>query len=415
MNARVLRAQQLMAQSRWCEAAEQIRSALADDPQDARAHAVLALCLASDNRPHEALAEAEAALACDAGEPLARYARAEALYADQRTAEAEAAARECLVFTPDDPDCHALIAACRMRQEDRLGALAAVEAGLLINPTHHGCRTLRGQILVLLGRRDEAADQHSGDLARDPDDGLAHANAGYARLHASDPGAAARHFAEALRLNPDDDYARAGLVEALKSRNLIYRGFLAYGLWMARLSPGTRWLVLIVGYLGFRVSDRLGLTHPEWALWLAPLVWGYLAFAITTWLAVPLFNLILMTDRHGRHALSGRQRLAAVVAGGLAVGAGAAAIASATAGAIWLLTALLAAMVAPLWNQAIDQAHPRLRRWLPVVAAAMSFFGVFVLGLIAAEIDMGACLLGWFTWCWIACIFAPALISMAGR
>ncbi len=414
MNAAALRARQLMAQGRWREAAEQLRTSLADDPQDATAHAALSLCLANAGEPREALREAEAALACDADCALARFARASALLADRRTAEAEAAAHECLAFTPDDADCHALIAQCRMLREDRPGALSAAEAGLAVDPGHAACRALRGQALMLLGRRDEAAAQHAADLAQDPDDALAHANAGYARLHANRPREAALHFAEALRLDPEDGYARQGLVEALKARHGIYRVFLAYGLWMARLSPGTRWLVVIGGYLVYRVADRVGEVHPELAVWLAPLAWGYFAFALTTWLAEPLFNLALMADPMGRYALSAREKTAALVAGSLALLAGALAIASLW-GAIWLLAAFALAMLAPLWNAAIDQAHPRLRRWLPIATGAASALAWAALVLIASEQELGARMWTWFTWSWLGLLLAPRVLPLAGR
>lgn len=411
-----VRAQQLMAQGRWPEAVEQLRRSLADDPDDAAGHALLALCLANAERGEEALREADLALAADADLPLAHFARARALLELHRSAEAESAAGACLALDPDDADCHALIGQTRLVRDDRPGALAAAEAGLALDPEHRACRLLRGQLLVLLGRGAEAAAQQADDLARDPDDDWAHANTGYAKLHAGDPRAAALHFAEALRLDPDNSFARAGLVDALKARHTIYRVFLAAMLGLTRLRPGVRWAVMVGGYLVYRIADRIGEVRPEWYPWLAPLVWAYFSFAMLTWLADPVFNLILMGDPMGRYALSAAQRRAAMVAGGLTAAAGGCAMAYACgAGAIWLLTAFQTAMVAPCWNSALIEDDRRIRRVLIPATALLSLGGAVAIGLIAADRILGANMHGWLIWAWIAILFAPGVLKRFGR
>ena len=416
MNGDAIRAQQLMAQGRWAEAAERIRQALAADPQDASAHAVLALCLANDDQGAEALRAADGALALDADLHLAHFARARALLALHRSAEAEQAALACLAREPDDADCHALIARSRIARDDLPGALKAAEAGLALDPEHHGCRLQRGQLLVLLNRHAEAAAHQADDLARDPEDPWAHANTGHARLHADDPRGAARHFAEALRLDPDNGYARSGLVEALKARHLVYRLFLAAMLRLARMPPGARWATILGGYLAYRVADRVADVRPEWYPWLAPVVWAYFAFALLTWLADPVFNLVLMTDPLGRHALSRQQTRAALAAGGLALLAGGCAIAyGCGAGAIWLLAAFVEALLAPCWNSAITEDDPRVRRWLVLATVLLSVAGSAAIGLIAADAAFGARLFHWLIWGWIAVMFLPGLFSRMGR
>ncbi len=416
MSAHAVRAQQLMTQGRWPEAAEQFRLSLADDPEDAHCHALLALCLANSEQGAEALREADAALAADPDLSLAHFARARALLELHRSVEAEAAAGAALALDPDDADCHALIAQSRMARDDRPGALAAAEAGLAIAPDHRGCRLLRGQVLVLLGRGAEAADQQADDLARDPDDDWAHANSGFAKLHAGDPRAAALHFAEALRIDPDNSYARSGLVEALKARNLIYRVFLAAMLWLTRLSPGARWMVMIGGYLVYRIALRLGEVRPDLYLWLAPLVWGYFSFALLTWMADPVFNLILMTDPLGRYALSSRQRLTALVAGGLAAAAAGCAIAYACGtGAIWFLAAFQIAMLAPCWNNALSDDDVRARRWLIPATILLSGGGALMLGLIATNQVLGVQVHNWLIWAWMAVMFLPGVLRRYGH
>ncbi|MDB5311521.1 MAG: tetratricopeptide repeat protein [Gemmataceae bacterium] len=46
---------------------------------------------------------------------------------------------------------------------------------------------------------------------------------GWALLHARQPAEALTHFREALRLDPTNEWARDGLIEALKARYWVYR------------------------------------------------------------------------------------------------------------------------------------------------------------------------------------------------
>ena len=64
---------------------------------------------------------------------------------------------------------------------------------------------------------------------------------GWTLLHDGDPRKAMGHFREALRLDPGMEWARAGIVEAMKARSLIYRIFLSYFLFMNRLSGNAQW------------------------------------------------------------------------------------------------------------------------------------------------------------------------------
>src|SRR6185295_5916341 len=98
---------------------------------------------------------------------------------------------------------------------------------------------------------------------------------GWALLHAGDAKRALEHFREALRLDPELEFARAGVVEALKARNPIYRVMLLYFLWMARLSGRTRWGIILGGYFGFRMLRTWADEHPDYAAYVQPLIIAY--------------------------------------------------------------------------------------------------------------------------------------------
>jgi hypothetical protein len=202
----------------------------------------------------------------------------------------------------------ALILANLKRWKD---SLAAADTGLQFDPDHLVCLNARAQALTMLGDRAGAATTVEDALRKNPDDPWMHANQGWASLHANEPTKAAEHFREALRLDPEMDFARAGIIEALKARNFVYRWMLQYFLWMSRMPSSYQWGIIIGLFLLSRSLGQIGRAVPVLAPFLNPLLYLYIAFVILSWLSYPLFNLLLRFDRFGRHALSSDQRMGA--------------------------------------------------------------------------------------------------------
>jgi tetratricopeptide (TPR) repeat protein len=287
-------------------------------------HGFLAMCLNQRDDYAGATEEAEAAVRLAPDWSEAHAIRARVLANRNRLDEAERAVEEALRLDPEDADHHALLASVLLDQKKWTEALAAAEKGLELDAEHVGCNNYRAMALTKLGRSDEAGATMEAALAREPEDAFSHANVGWNYLHQRQPRKALEHFREALRLDPTMDFARAGMVEALKSKNILYALMLRYFLWMSSLGPRAQWAVVIGGYLAFRFLGGLAEQKPEWAPWIRPLLVAYFVFAILTWIAAPVFNLLLKLDRFGRHALSRDQSLAATWVGlllALALGA----------------------------------------------------------------------------------------------
>jgi hypothetical protein len=111
------------------------------------------------------------------------------------------------------------------------------------------------------------------------------------------------------------EWARVGIIESLKAHNFIYRGMLLYFLWMSRLSEKAQWAIILGGYFGYRALLTVARRNPDVAPYIWPIVIAYIAFALMTWLADPLFNLLLRLNRFGRLALSRQQVMASNVIG----------------------------------------------------------------------------------------------------
>ncbi len=194
-------------------------------------------------------------------------------------------------------------------------ALEQADEGLRCDAEHSGCANLRASALVKLGRKAEAEQMMEGVLARDPEDAFSHANQGWTALNRSEPKKALEHFRESLRLDPTLEYAQQGMVEALKARYLVYRLMLRWFLWMSTLGRKWQFGILLFIYFGSRLVSRTANDNPELGVILWPIYGLLVGFAVLTWLAYPLFNLMLRLNRYGKHMLTRDQRRGANAVG----------------------------------------------------------------------------------------------------
>ncbi len=320
MTDRLQRASLLMNQSRWDLAETELRRTLTQDPNLAAAHSLLALCLSRREEYQEATREAEAAIGLAPDDWFAHYAMAQVFCDRKRQKEASRAVREAVRLNPHDPAPWGLLALVEYGMHRWSQSLAAAEQGLAVDPEDSRCANARSMALVKLGRSKEATAGLEDTLSRDPEDALSQANKGWTLLEQGDYRGAQVCFREALRLRPGLDWARSGMVTALKARNPIYRLLLNYFLWMSRFSPRVQWVLIIGLFIGYRVLCSMAEQIPA----LAPLVWPivilYLAFVLLSWLADPLFNLLLRLDRFGKYVLSRDQTMGANLVGACALG-----------------------------------------------------------------------------------------------
>lgn len=303
------RAQVLMSQSRSDLAEPELRQALADDPEHAPAMTLLAICLTERDALEEATDLARQAIVLQPDLSLAHFALAAAMRERNRLPEAAAAVQEAIRLDPTQPLYFAELSQQAFQRHNWQAALDAAEHGLRLDPENVGCSNLRALALERLRRTDDAAATLRATLARDPDNALSHANQGWNYLHQHNTGKALEHFREALRLDPKLEWARIGMVEAIKARNPVYGLLLRYSLWMSTLDTRVQWGILIGGFIGYRYVVGLWRAHPE-AGWLwGTIVVAYVAVVLLTWLGNAAFNLVLRTSRFGRLILSPQQVL----------------------------------------------------------------------------------------------------------
>ncbi len=384
MSARLQRAELLLAQSRPADAEREARQALLSAPENPSAHGLLALCLAAQDKLEDALVAARTAIGFAPDIGYFHYIHAHVLHRLDRERDALEAVHEAIRLDPDSEDNFALLSSIHLAQRDWKASLEAAERGLALNPEHTLSANLRAMALVRLGRNSEAVDTVDYALERAPEHALSHANQGWNCLHRNDPRKAQEHFREALRLEPDLEYARQGMLEALKARNPVYRGMLAYFLWMGRLSTKLQWAFVIVTFFGVRAVRQLANSQPQlgWVLW--PLLVLFYLFIYLSWTAGPMFNLLLRLNKFGRLVLSHDERVASNWFGATFGFASISVIAWSLGGGFpAILAAIMFAMLS-VCVAAVFGKEGRARAILAVATGVLAFLGLgsLVLGVL---------------------------------
>lgn len=297
----------LIEQSRYALAEKELRQSLADEPDDALAHAVLAICLTRLKQHAVAMREAELAVGFDPEQPYVFFAKSIVELERNCFEDAEQSIQTAIGLDPNATDYFAQLARIELERACWQKALAAAQQGLELDPEDVDCSNLQAIALNRLGRQGEANEAIKTALKRNPEDADTHANMGWSLLESGEPEEAMKYFRESLRLNPENDWARQGIVEAMKARYLFYRILLGWFVWMMNLSSGVQWAVLIGAFIGYQALRSLAVHNPALLPWLMPLLLAYATFAIMTWVASPLLNLVLRMTRFGRLALTPEQ------------------------------------------------------------------------------------------------------------
>lgn len=311
----------LRAHGRSEEAEQVFGEVLRLDPDNAWVHCQIALCrLMAKSREQDALAAVDHALSLDPEVAYFHAVRSMILHDLSRYSEAQAAADKAISFDPDEKTAHWARSRALFGLESWSQAEHSVRRALEIDPDFAPAHNLLSALLRVQNRRAENADQVRLMLERDPEDADAHANAGWAALQAGDREKAQTHFLEALRLEPDNEYARRGLLEAYKSRAMFYRRYLDYCMFMRRFTRSQRWAMLI----GFLIACQFlrSLAALVGFFWALAVVAAYLLFALWSHLARSVGNAIVLADRIARHALRPQERLDGALGGLVLLGIG---------------------------------------------------------------------------------------------
>lgn len=393
----------LIEQSRFDLAERELRTLLTHEPGHTLAMRLLAICLLSQGRPVNALEISGNLVGLEPDEPQNLYIHAAILLNLDRDGEAEEYVREAIRLYPYDADYFELLARVYLGRKRWAEALAYADEGLALDPAHVNCLNVRTTCLTKLNRKAEAARTIEDVLEQDPENPYSHANVGWTKLEHGDHKGAQVHFAEALRLDPTLEYARAGMLEALKAGNFIYRAFLAFYFWLGRFQGKSQWGIIIGIYLVSRVIRTAAKSQPL----LVPVGVLLSVLIYLTWVIEPLFNLFMRLHPKGRYILTERERDGANWVGAL-MGVALTALATSLLAEIddFLMLALVAGtMVLPVSQlYAVEAEKPkRVIRIYTLALAAVGLLALLGTAFNAAGLEMlyGLYMLGIFAFGWV--------------
>lgn len=399
------RAEQLIETRRYDMALKELQLALAIDPQNTNALDVIAGCYYEMGKYKLSLEYAKKYLGVYPDSDRAHYMVAINLYQTDAIKEAKNHIDKAISIDPEFAGYRALRAGFYIDDKEWEKAVAEAEMGLSFDPEDAQCLNYRNLALTKLGRADELLDSIGESLAANPDDATTHATIGWAKLETRKYKEAKFHFAEALRLEPHNDWARAGMVEALKAKNIIYRGFLAYFFWIANHKSSAQWAIIVVIYVGMRLLKNVAKTMP-----ILYIPYALIALAAyLTWIIEPVFNLFVLADPYGKYLLNKREKTGALLVGsgvGLAI-VFALAMLVTKAGSLFYPILYFATVVIPVATFfGLEEDSKQLKK-IGIYTLSLVVIGCIATMLLLLNINGGVQLLvlyglGIFTFGWVA-------------
>ncbi len=324
------KAEHLLKQKRYAEAQKEVHSYLAFDPESTPALIILTRTYLGMDQDEKADEIADQLVKRNPADPEILFLKGVTQTQLGKRKSALKFLNNALAYDPLISEAHGLKAAIYFAEAEFEKAVEAADAGLRIDPENEMCLNHRSMALLRLGRKEEHMEADQQALKRNPMNPNTHASVGYNALKKGEHAKAKEHFREALRIDPNNEYARQGMLQAIRATNPYYRLFLKYVFWMQGLKPQVRWAVIIIGYLLVQALNRYADDMGAFAPVAEGVIVLYLVFAISTWIIGPVSNIFLKFHPFGKYVLSEDEKAVANICAAL--------LFAAMAGAVILLT-----------------------------------------------------------------------------
>ena len=305
--AKLQRGNLLREQGRNTEAEQYFQEAIAEQPSTAIGYSNLAFCYAhwAGHSP-KALNTIDRAISLDPNQAPFFAIRAWILVNLDKYPDAIHVATQALTLDPEN------ILALNAQTRAYIGlhdwklAEAHAHHVLTLAPRNENAANFLALALRQQGKLQESETVTANLLAQVPESTLTQVNAGWSALQAGDHRRANRHFLEALRLDPNCDYARRGLQHSFNSRVWIYRIYYHFIAWLSRHRKGSRYFFVAVVYIIYRLivtelRTEFGGEGIHWALVVAALYFVIFGFGRS------FANLFLLLDPFARYSLTRKE------------------------------------------------------------------------------------------------------------
>lgn len=301
----------LIEQNRFDLAEIELKAILAQDPQNYNA-LYLFTSLAISAKSKEAKERLKAFMGIFPDDPIGFYLESRYLLQHDDVKGAYKSIQKALSFAPDDADFWAMNSLIELDLNKPEKALESAEKALELEAELTIGLNARSLALQRLGRTREAAESSAQALHQNPESSYSHYNQGMQDLENRNYDKAMQHFSEALRIDPNDEEAKDGLLMCIKANNVFFRSYLRYQFWISSLSDRNRWFVVIGFYFAFRFVRKASLEQPHLGFIFYPLLALMGLFALSTWLIDPISNSIMLLHPYGKHLVKKDDRISAL-------------------------------------------------------------------------------------------------------
>ena len=306
------RADLLLQQDRHRDAEASIRQALEQEPENDYALCLLARCYFDQKKIEEGIEVILRAIALDPNNSLYFYLLAFGYYQNNKAFAAIDNLNKAIQLNPWVAEYYGLLAYVLIDEREFQKALDKANEGLAIDAENITSLQARSRALNKLNRTDDAIETMQNALAQDPDNESTHATVGWNYLEKGRHQESAKHFREALRLDPNHASSKQGLKESLKSKLPPYRWLLQYSFWVNNKGKNLRTILPIALYIVFRVLISLtkGNESTEGLAWILLAV--YLLFVVTSWTINSIANFMLLFHPDGKYAVTTTERWSSI-------------------------------------------------------------------------------------------------------
>lgn len=301
------RAAILFEQKRYTDAEKIISEVLAAEPQNLDCLQMLAEIKIQNDEYANALKIIDNAIGQHPDYDVLFYTKSRILFALEKIDEALKTIDNAIELDPNDTNNYAFKGHILNVQKKFEDGLSFANMALEIDPSNVFALNVRSTALLKLNRKEDSFTTIEGALNEDPNNSYTHANYGWGLLEKGDVDKSLTHFSEALKQNPNNEYAQSGMAEALKSKYLIYKWFLKYAFWMESMSSKNQWVFIIGFYIGTKILRAIAKSNEFLQPYLTPIIILLAIFAFSTWVLVPISNLLFRLNKYGKHLLTSEE------------------------------------------------------------------------------------------------------------
>lgn len=299
----------LLNQEKYDAAKEILRDMLREDPNDISSMIFLVEVYIQEEQYDQAKGLLENAIGLAPNFPDLYYLQSRIALMESKMDLAESALQQAIELNALDANYFALLSNIKLIRKQYDLALENANIALGIDAENLLALNIRSTSLVKLDRTEESFATIEGALREDPNNSYTHANYGWNLLEKGKHKKALEHFKESLSKDPNFEYAQAGMKEAIKATNPIYRLFLKYNFWIGKMNAKNQWTFIIGFYIGFRILRYAAKQNEALAPFLTPIIIVAAIFAFSTWVMEPISNLFLRFNRYGKILLNKKQKL----------------------------------------------------------------------------------------------------------